>query len=952
MAAHPLLSQLARALRFAWTWSLFLTVPIVAIFGLWLFRTGTKYLDFGLGYDALNGEINLARAAEYEGNLVARDLRLGMQLRSAQPKRHLRPIGLYLPGSSEAALNGDLPFSGRKYVPGALIGESGDAQEVKMRYRGDHYWHWAGRKKSLRVKTKKSQLYRGMRSFNLIAPKLPEQISGYMSYFLARQFDLIAPRAELVDVHVNGSYRGVHLLLEQLEEMVIREHGRMPGDIYSADIVSVDKYRGLPASVFENAGLWEKVAVNNHFELDSKEPIEALVRALAMPSSRERSLRLRELVDIDAFGRFSAFRTLCQSEHFDNAHNWRLYYDPWRNRFEPIVWDPAGWAITWRPKPNQRSRADISSSPLDLALMEDHAFLAARQRAIETFYSSGGDAVLLTELDRVAKQIEPSLATDPGISWKLTSMSVAEVATATKIYRYFVKLILDQIREDYLTGTDFMFTEGSMGPSSVRVAIGGRRPLFGLQVALTSIPDFPVGARLRYQDAMGALQERDISGSLSMKGGTVDLDLFLCCQLEPDPDRPKTQGRSRRMRPARGVYEVSLYALGDEARQVPAVQGVSGRYAGGEHARAERVESIYPAVFQRATLVADEEPVSMPLTWEGTKFFRGALRVKEDIIIRPGTKLCMGEGASVIFEGRVLAEGSVEAPIRIEPEVPNQVPWGTFALRGHGANGSQFAHVQFIGGSGLKEYLVEYSAMFSIHDVQDVHVSSCAFRDSRVVDDMVHVVYSTVAFDGCAFNGAKSDALDIDISEASVSNCVFTGSGNDALDLMTSHVAAEGLRISGSGDKGISVGENTQLMMVNCSIQDCEIGIQIKDRSRATLHNCQLSQNQKAVDAFRKNWRYGSGGIGFVYKTQLAGNAESVTADRHSRLRFHDCALEPFPPAAKSVVVDKFCEGGGSLTPKFPFSIRFPEDQVDSRLLFDRVWRAIDPQVRGLKPVQ
>ena len=93
------------------------------------------------------------------------------------------------------------------------------------------------------------------------------------------------------------------------------------------------------------------------------------------------------------------------------------------------------------------------------------------------------------------------------------------------------------------------------------------------------------------------------------------------------------------------------------------------------------------------------------------------------------------------------------------------------------------------GGSGYKGALFEYSGMFSVHGVNDLLIDNCLFKNATVVDDMVHVVYSTVELSNTTFKNAFSDALDIDISEAKLSNCRFDNSGNDGLDLMSSTVS-------------------------------------------------------------------------------------------------------------------------------------------------------------------
>ena len=185
-----------------------------------------------------------------------------------------------------------------------------------------------------------------------------------------------------------------------------------------------------------------------------------------------------------------------------------------------------------------------------------------------------------------------------------------------------------------------------------------------------------------------------------------------------------------------------------------------------------------------------------------------------------------------------------------------------------------------------------------------------------------------------------------------MTNCSFVDNGNDSLDLMTSNVVVEGVFIARSGDKGISVGEDTRCMVVNTAIRACVIGVQIKDRSKATLYNCDLENNQQGVDAYRKNWRYGSGGFGFLYKTVLTGNGTTLSADKHSVIRAHDCALDPWVERSKTILMDKSNEAGTDRTAKFQFLVRLPEEDGESNPDFESAWRSVDPTVRGAKPIQ
>ena len=169
-------------------------------------------------------------------------------------------------------------------------------------------------------------------------------LNNYLSYRLATHMGLISPHAEVVNVALNGENLGVFILTEQLEESTIRRHGRMPGDVYSGELVGRDSYQGIENMLFDHpGGVWTKAAINNHFAEEALEPLERLVRVIedvhgrggpARPHGPRRPRGLRALL------RLRVARLL---RPHDALHNWRLYYDPWETRFVPIVWDPVGW---------------------------------------------------------------------------------------------------------------------------------------------------------------------------------------------------------------------------------------------------------------------------------------------------------------------------------------------------------------------------------------------------------------------------------------------------------------------------------------------------------------------------------------------------------------------------------------------------------------------------------
>jgi hypothetical protein len=248
----------------------------------------------------------------------------------------------------------------------------------------------------------------------------------------------------------------------------------------------------------------------------------------------------------------------------------------------------------------------------------------------------------------------------------------------------------------------------------------------------------------------------------------------------------------------------------------------------------------------------------------------------------------MHDQASLIIKHQLLALGTAENPIKIVSSHQSSKPWGAIVLLGHQADNSKLSHCELSGGSGLKSDLFEYTAMLSIHDVKNVSISNCVFKDSKITDDMVHAVYSELTIEHSNFINAFADALDIDISKAEIVDSVFINSGNDAIDLMTAEVSVTGSTLHNSGDKGISVGENSQLLAVDNYISENGVGVQAKDNSTAVLFNQSFVNNNKAFNAYKKNWRYGSGGRISIAKSIIRDNELTVTAGKQSKISIFD----------------------------------------------------------------
>jgi len=94
-----------------------------------------------------------------------------------------------------------------------------------------------------------------------------------------------------------------------------------------------------------------------------------------------------------------------------------------------------------------------------------------------------------------------------------------------------------------------------------------------------------------------------------------------------------------------------------------------------------------------------------------------------------------------------------------------------------------------------------------------------------------------------------------------ISDSKFSNIGNDAIDLMNSKTTIDNIDVIGSGDKCISVGEASRVTIVDSRLENCQMGIAVKDQSIAQLENIEfLIKPGKAIALYRKNPRYSKGG--------------------------------------------------------------------------------------------
>ncbi len=1017
---------------FIWSW--LITFPITICTAVLVCRALDRYYTFGVRYNPAPIEPPLSTYFDYEIDSLLHKLKV---IFFERKNTKLSEINLFIPHSEIAKLEQHMPQSGFNYVKARML-LNNKLVKAKIKYRGDFLYHWAWNKKSIRVKLNKNKLYNGLRAFNLQAPKQPEQLNNFLGLRLAKLLGLIAPASELVQVNINNENKGIHVLIEQLEEATLRRNKLMPGDIYRGEIVGKDSFKDSgEKSLFESPYIWDKMAINNHYSDDSINPLIKLIGLIKDQKNINSQKQLSKLLDMDAWAKFSLFETLTQSNHYRSDHNWRLYYDSWKQKMVPIVWDPMSWIINTRPHETSQAVHVIVGSDLHKALFNNGDFLRARSLAFQDFYKSGKDKQFLKFTDKAVKMMRREIVMDPAI------MPINPVVIKDEMYRLknSIHHIFSDIRRYTFSTSNQNYY--SLDNGDLNISMHDHVPIKRLRIDLIDPPEQIKRATVQF-DKNNNNSAVDVTGSVSVKHNTVIIEnMFLpdtvvtnaasglfshritsfpanytlsIDQLKSDnilavhidkgndweviekrqkgylPSPKSTEavakvgwqlfwdtGNGFNIKQSTPLFEVtninkSVWAItntipnnvkklrvdlpalvkmglskielqiNNKKIQLP-LPSLALHMMKKEHAAIHSaghdpffimdVEKFIKAAGNgkkeiafkiqfNVNLLEDKQPyhriaqdesdlkhtyaaVSQntahdPIIWSGVIEIKNTTTIDQPLVIKPGTKLIMHDQASLIIKHQLLAVGSAENPIKIVSSHQSSKPWGAIVLLGHQADNSKLSHCKLSGGSGLKSDLFEYTAMLSIHDVKNVSIRNCVFKNSKITDDMVHAVYSELTIEQSSFINAYADALDIDISKAEIVDSVFINSGNDAIDLMTAQVSVTGSTLHNSGDKGISVGENSQLLAVDNYISENSVGVESKDNSTTVLFNQSFVNNSKAFNVYKKNWRYGSGGRISIAKSIIRDNEQGVTAGKQSKVSIFDSYWDSPTPTNKIAI--------------------------------------------------
>ena len=353
-------------------------------------------------------------------------------------------------------LNSDLPASGEEYVDGYMI-YGNTTYLIKARYRGDSKLHWYFEKKSWRINIKDEQTIISSSKFNLINPKYKSHMQTLLGYYVSDRLGLITPRSYHVAVFLNNEYIGVYYYNDQIDEMFINMLGKTHGDIYFGD---------TNQSLFETAERWDIMSTYDGNKGRARQNIRYLISAINADDTEFYKFFNQHLGE--DYIRFYAYNALIGDAHVSEVANHKLYLDPEKKIFEPVVWDQ----ITFS---DANSALDPDHNSLFNKTSRIPEYMHTKNLYLKRFMEELPENLIIDYIDNTTKNIEYEITHD-----KYKDSRFPPWTLSNSEWRESVQELKESVRARYA------FIRKKLNTTFINMSIAGNKVLFDVDGVSTA----------------------------------------------------------------------------------------------------------------------------------------------------------------------------------------------------------------------------------------------------------------------------------------------------------------------------------------------------------------------------------------------------------------------------------------------------------------------------------
>jgi len=250
---------------------------------------------------------------------------------------------------------------------------------------------------------------------------------------------------------------------------------------------------------------------------------------------------------------------------------------------------------------------------------------------------------------------------------------------------------------------------------------------------------------------------------------------------------------------------------------------------------------------------------------KGTFFIDEDIEIPEayDVEILAGSELLLSKNISVLIRGNLNILGTKSQIVKVTNANPNE-PFGVFAAVGNGKTVVDISGLEINGGNEDFISGVYLSGALSLYHHQKVILVDSIIYNNYA-DDGLNIKNSNVFLKDNFFSSNYADQVDLDFVNGIILNNNFKAKSNDIFpSASVESINGDGLDLSGSmvviknntytdfPDKGISVGEKSDALIIDNKFNKNRSAISIKDESEVFIYKNQYNSNEIDIELYQK----------------------------------------------------------------------------------------------------
>ena len=708
-------------------------------------------------------------------------------------------------------------------VKGSLV-YNNEAYPIKLRVKGDRKIHYyKPLSTSYKIDLTKDNKIWGLEEFSLQKPIVRNYVYEFIFQKLHHEIGNISLQYSLVDLSINGQDYGLYSIEEGFSKELIERHGKRNGPIY-----------GIKD---DSSGLYPNIIYDGYSESSWLESDRDLLESgyAILNLIKKKDYNFSSYVDWDSWSKFFAVVDLMEAYHGSLAKSVRIYYNPVTGKIEPISFD------------GHYGTADFSDFIILDFLKESQncSWICGEREWFYRFLYKEDNSIREEFLESYIKNLK-IISSDNFLN-NFKNKYAKEIENLNKIfYANFSK-------------HDNIFWEGLFPYIYDESHLNKRADYIKKKITNINLSNIFFSKK---------------NGKLNIEVSEKNISPFKIYPICEDGDKQKELwlNTTSTIEWNDNCKKLKIASIANTSKELNLIDNVI-------------LSQSIPKSFNNLPSIIEEIDGEL----KNNDFYptKKIINIKKDLqlplginlIIQKNQKIEIENGSTLVLLGNLFANGSKDNKIIIEGIGPF---YGSL-ISSDNFFEAKYLNIKNLLSPNIKGYRLYGGINFINSEVTLDNVNII----NSLSEDGMNLINSKSTLVNLKFENSKSDALDIDSGNSIIDNLICENIGNDCLDFSNAEIKVDNLFAKNILDKSISIGESTRVKVANVYIENSEIGIAVKDNSKAEINNIEIVETKLPIAVFVKKNEYGPAEL-IVNDLKLNSTKKLFLVDNKSKLKINN----------------------------------------------------------------